>query len=116
MPLGGEEIKEGVEERGIACEGRKLELCPLRKCRIETRRDSNVEDFQVMKSRYNTQYFRNVEFLESTQSIESQTQRGDEANIVDRIGGLVEDAFGTTGTEFSGKLGHVQRYPTTCAL
>jgi hypothetical protein len=85
VSLGGEETKEGIEEGRFTCEVFELELCPLREHRIKIRRGSNVEDFQVIKSTHHTQYFRDVIFLLRTQPIEGQRQRGDEANIVDRI-------------------------------
>ena len=83
--MGGEETKEGIEERRFAREVLEAEPCPLSEHRVKAWCGSSVEEFQVIKSHHHTQYFRDVKFLLRTQPIEGQGKRGDEVNIVDRI-------------------------------
>ena len=109
MPLGGEKAKEGIKERGFACKVLELELCPLRKYRIKTGRNLNVEELQVTKSSHYAKYLREVKFLLRTQPIEGERQRSDEANIIDRILRSIEGVFDAARTESGGDLRLVQR-------
>lgn len=78
-------MKEGIEERRSAREVPELEVHPLCERCVKTRCGLNVDDLQAIEPPHRTQYPRNVKFLLRTQPVEGQRQRGDEANIIDRI-------------------------------
>ena len=83
--MGGEEAKEGIEERRFTGKIFEPELCSLCEHSIKTRRGPNVEEFQAIKFPHHTQYFRDVKLLMRTRPVEGQRHRSDEVDIVDRI-------------------------------
>jgi len=72
VSLGGEKTKEGIEERRFTCGVFEPKPCPLREHRVKPWGDSNIEEFQAMKSLYHAQHFRNVKFLVRAQPIEGE--------------------------------------------